>query len=187
MSGVRGLFPVTKRYAYLNTAAVAPLSTRARAAMRRLTNDQCEHGAVHYAEWFAAYAECRAAAARLIGANLDEIALVSNTSAGITTVARGLRANPGDNVVIPDLEFPSNVYPWMALRDVEVRRVPKHEGRLRTDDVAARIDGRTIAVSVSFVDWLTGHRAPLAEIGAAAHANGASVNASNIKASKRPR
>ena len=176
MSGavdVRGLFPVTKQYAYFNSAAVAPLSTHARNAMRRLLRDQCDSGAVHYAEWFETYDRCREAAARLLNASPDEIALVANTSAGISTVAAGLHAQPGDNVVIPDAEFPANVYPWMALRGVEVRRVAKRGGRLVAYDVARHVDARTRAVSVSFVDWLTGHRANLEEIGAVARDRGA--------------
>ncbi|MDH3592454.1 MAG: aminotransferase class V-fold PLP-dependent enzyme [Planctomycetota bacterium] len=170
---VRALFPVTKRYVYFNSAAVGPLSTCARAAMRRLVQDQTIHGIVHYDDWWETYERCRERGARLIGACPDEIALVANTSTGISTVARGLRARPGDNVVIPDREFPANVYPWMALRGVELRRVPKRDGRLLPEDVAALIDDRTIAVSVSFVDWLTGHRADLAAIGAVVRDSGA--------------
>jgi len=169
----RALFPVTKGYAYLNSAAVAPLSSRARSAMQRLVRDQTEHGAAHYEAWFNAYEECRAAAARLIGATAEEIALVANTSAGISTIAAGIRASPGDNVVVPEREFPANVYPWLALPGVDVRFVPKREGRLLAEEVAKVVDGRTRAVSVSFVDWLTGHRADLKAIGEVAHASGA--------------
>ena len=169
----RALFPVTKDYAYLNTAAVAPLSARARNAMQRLIRDQADHGAVHYEAWFAAYEACRGAAATLLGATADEIALVPNTSAGLATVAQGLRLTAGDNVVVPEREFPANVYPWMALPGVEVRRAGKRDGRLLAEDVAKVADKRTRAVSVSFVDWLTGHRADLRGIGEAAHACGA--------------
>ncbi len=170
---VSGLFPVKERCAYLNCAAVGPLSTPARDAMRKLVDDQWRDGVRHYERWFSVYQGCRDAAARLIGASADEIALVSNTSAGLSTIAQGLHCARGDNVVIPEAEFPANVYPWLALPGVEVRRVPKREGSLRVEDVAARINGRTRAVSVSFVDWLTGHRANLAAMGAAAHAYGA--------------
>jgi len=169
----RALFPVTRGYAYLNSAAVAPLSVRARNAMQRLVRDQAEHGAAHYEAWFATYEACRGAAARLIGATDDEIALVANTSSGIGTVAAGIRAAPGDNVVVPEREFPANVYPWMALPGVEVRFVPKREGRLLAEEVAKVVDGRTRAVSVSFVDWLSGYRADLRSIADVAHAHGA--------------
>ncbi len=169
----RAHFPVTKKFAYLNSAAVGPLSTDARNAMRRLIRNQCDRGAVDYAKWFEVYDACRDSAARLIGASGDEIALVANTSDGITTVARGLRAREGDNVVVPADEFPANVYPWLALPGVEVRYVPKREGRLVAEDVARYVDGRTVAVSVSFVDWLSGHRADLRSIGEVAHDAGA--------------
>jgi selenocysteine lyase/cysteine desulfurase len=169
----RALFPVTKEHAYLNTAAVAPLSVKARNAMQRIVRDQADHGAAHYEAWFATYEACRASAATLLGATADEIALVANTSAGISTVAQGLRLTPGDNVVIPEREFPANVYPWMALPGVEVRRAKKRDGRLVAEEIAKVADRRTRAVSVSFVDWLTGHRADLRAIGEAAHACGA--------------
>lgn len=166
-------FPVTKKFAYLNSAAVGPLSVEARNAMRRLIRNQCERGAVDYAKWFETYDACRDSAARLLGASADEIALVANTSDGITTVARGLRAREGDNVVLPADEFPANVYPWLALPGVEVRYVPKRDGRMLAEDVARLVDARTAAVSVSFVDWLTGHRADLKAIGEIAHGAGA--------------
>jgi len=167
------LFPVTRRWAYLNSAAVAPLSVPARNAMRRLADDQCERGAQRYEQWFEAYERCRAAAARLIGASSDEIALVANTSSGVTTVARGIHTRPGDNVVVPEREFPANVYPWMGLPGVEVRRARKRRGRLLAENVAALVDARTAVVSVSFVDWLTGHRTDLPAIAEVAHDHGA--------------
>jgi len=170
---IRALFPVAKKYAYLNSAAVAPLSTRARDAMRRVITDQSNSGALRYERWFATYDACRDAAARLIRASPDEIALVPSTSAGIATVAQGLRLRPGDNVVLPEAEFPANVYPWMALPGIEVRRAEKRGGKLLAEEVARKVDARTRVVSVSFVDWLTGHRADLRAIGGIARSAGA--------------
>jgi len=170
---LRALFPVTKGYSYLNSAAVGPLSAPARNAMRRLIRDQCDRGGARLEQWGETIEACRAAAARLIGAQPDEVALVPNTSAGLATVAAGLHAAPGENIVIPEREFPSNVYPWMALPGVEVRQVPKRDGRLLADEVARCVDSRTRAVSVSFVDWLTGHRPDLKAIGKVARHYGA--------------
>ena len=173
MQDARALFPVTRRYAYLNSAAVAPVATPVRNAIRRMANDQCEHGAVNYALWFETYQACRAAAARLVGAREDEIALVANTSAGIATVAGGISAVAGDNVVVPGREFPANVLPWMAIRGVDVRRVPRRGGRLLAEDVARHVDARTRVLSVSFVDWLSGHRPDLKAMAGIAHDVGA--------------
>jgi selenocysteine lyase/cysteine desulfurase len=171
--GARELFPVTKKYAYFNSAAVAPLSTRARDAMKRAIDDQCRAGAVNYEAWFRTYEACREAAAKLLHASADEIALVPSTSAGISTVAHGLGLKPGDNVVVPEAEFPANVYPWMSVPGVEVRHAAKRGGRLLPEEVGKLVDARTRAVSVSVVDWLTGHRPDLRAIGGIARDRGA--------------
>src|SRR5229473_1955546 len=84
-SRYRDQFPVTKRLIYLNHAAVAPLCRAARDAMRRLADDVCDFGSYHFNEWFDAYQGLRAAAARLINARPDEIAIMKNTSEGIAT------------------------------------------------------------------------------------------------------
>src|ERR1041385_3535124 len=87
-------FPVRERLVYLNHAAVAPLVRPAAEAMQWLGQDSLEYGSPHYNRWLAAYDGLRAAAARLIGAEPGEIALVKNTSEGIATVAIGLDWKP---------------------------------------------------------------------------------------------
>src|SRR5512135_3599568 len=76
-------FPVRERLVYLNHAAVAPLCKPAADAMKRLADDCLQFGSLHYDQWMATYEGLRVAAARLIGADRSEIALVKNTSEGI--------------------------------------------------------------------------------------------------------
>src|SRR5580704_6725739 len=97
-------FPVRERMIYLNHAAVAPLAKPAADAMKQLADDCMQFGSLHYDQWLAAYEGVRIAAARLIGADRSEIALVKNTSEGIATVA--FRE-----------EFPANYYPWKLLEE----------------------------------------------------------------------
>ncbi|MGH9582256.1 MAG: aminotransferase class V-fold PLP-dependent enzyme, partial [Bryobacteraceae bacterium] len=78
----RGEFPVRNELIYLNHAAVAPLCRSAAEAMRRLTDDACRYGLLHYEQWLESYAGLRRAAARLINASPEEIAIVKNTSEG---------------------------------------------------------------------------------------------------------
>src|SRR6266851_8700786 len=114
-SQYRDQFPVTKRLIYLNHAAVSPLCRPAAEAMKGLADDALENGSLHYDKWLDAYEGLRVAAARLIGAERGEIALVKNTSEGISTVAMGLDWRPGDRIVAFREEFPSNFYPWRRL------------------------------------------------------------------------
>ena len=156
-------FPVRERLVYMNHAAVAPLSKRAAGAMKALADDCLEFGSLHYDRWLAEYEGVRLAAARLIGAHSSEIALVKNTSEGIATVAMGLDWKPGDRVVAFEEEFPANYFPWKRLeqRGVKVTWLSIRDGLDRIDDACrgARL------LAISFVQFLGGYRAPLADIG----------------------
>ena len=113
----RDQFPVTERLIYLNHAAVAPLPRPTAEAMQALAQDALDFGSLHYDKWLDTYEKLRVAAARLIGADRGEIAIVKNTSEGIATVAMGLHWHPGDRVVAFREEFPSNYYPWLRLEE----------------------------------------------------------------------
>jgi len=166
-SSLRDLFPVTKNVVYFNHAAVGPLSTRAHDAMERFIRDQRDFGALHWKDWYAEYVHLRTAAAKLIGAESGEIAILKNTSEGLSFVAEGFRWELGDNVVTTDLEFPSNSTPWRKLdrRGVDVRVVLSHDGAFTVDDVDRCIDGRTRIVTVSSVAFHNGFAADLDAIG----------------------
>src|SRR5690242_18662980 len=156
-------FPVRERLIYLNHAAVAPLCRPAAEAMQRLAEDCMEFGSLHYDQWLAAYEGLRVAAARLIGAERSEIALVKNTSEGIATIAMGLDWKPGDRIVAFREEFPANYFPWKRLEQKGVA-----VEWLSIDDSLERIDeacrGARL-LSISFVQFLSGYRAPIQAIG----------------------
>src|SRR5271169_6843445 len=90
LAGYRAQFPAADNLIYLNHAAVAPLSRPSAEAMKRLADDALHYGSFHYDQWLDAYAGLRTAAARLINSTPEEIALMKNTSEGISTIANGL-------------------------------------------------------------------------------------------------
>jgi len=156
-------FPVRERLIYMNHASVAPLSKPAAEAMKRLADDCTAFGSLHYKEWLDTYEGLRVAAARLIGASRSEIALVKNTSEGIATVAMGLDWKRGDRMVGFHEEFPANLYPWqrLAAQGVEITWLSVYDSLDRIDEACrgARL------LSISFVQFLSGYRAPVREIG----------------------
>jgi selenocysteine lyase/cysteine desulfurase len=106
-------------------------------------------------------------AARLIGAEPEEIAFVNSTTHGIGLVAEGFPWREGDSVVTAAEEYPSNIYPWMNLasRGVSVRLVPSREGRVWVEDLAAAIDGSTRMLTISHVEFASGFRNDLDALG----------------------
>ena len=165
---LRELFPVTRNLVYMNHAAVGPLSVRAYEAMRKFAEDQRDFGALHWKQWYAEYERLRVSAARLINAAPDEIAILKNTSEGLSFVAEGFRWHQGDNVVTTDLEFPSNYTPWKYLgrKGVECRVVESRDGGYMPHDVEKLIDSNTRIVTVSSVAFHNGFVADLDAIGA---------------------
>jgi len=168
---LREQMPVTQKWAYLDHAAVAPLSGPAQQALGSWLEQAAEEGDTVWLDWAKQLNETRLAAAELINADTDEIALVPHTTAGINLVAEGLDWKAGDNVVTLDDEFPSNIYPWMHLQrlGVETRLVPTTQGRVDLDQLAGHCDARTRVVSVSWVGYANGCRRDLDAIAAIAH------------------
>jgi len=172
----RGQMPVTKRFAYFDHAAVAPLPAPARDAIALWLGEATEQGDYDWPAWAARVEDARREAAALVGADTEEIAFIPNTTAGITFAAEGVDWQTGDNVVTPDNEFPSNVYPWMNLqsRGVELRTVPADEsGRIDLNRLAEACDERTRMVAISWVGYSSGWRIDPAEAARVAHDRGA--------------
>ena len=131
-------FPVTAERVFLAHAGVAPLPRVAVEAIgelaARASRDTQDN------PWAAQKVrQARAASARLLGCDADEIALLGPTSLGLSLVANGLPWKPGDEVVYYPDDYPANVYPWTQLRDRGVKvegypsqkLVPKKETKVK--------------------------------------------------------
>jgi selenocysteine lyase/cysteine desulfurase len=165
----RSYFPVVQELAYLNHAGVAPISTRVEEALARYAAEASRRGMLRYAAFFDAEVErVRGRAAELLGAAREEIAFVKNTTEGLGLVAAGLDWRAGDQVVCCDLEYPSNVYPWWALRErgVETLMLRSQDGRLAFEAVErALASPRARLLAVSSVEYGSGFRNDLEALG----------------------
>lgn len=183
LQAVRDEFPITRECVYLNHAGISPLSSRVRNAMTALLDDGV--AVADPAERHKTLLDdTRAAIARLVGGKPSEIALVQNTSEGINLAAHALSLEPGDNVILCDMEFPSTVYPWLNLeriRGIEARIIPHHRGGLAVADLERAADSRTRVVVASVVEFLTGFRNDVSAIGAWCRARGATFVADGIQ------
>ena len=164
---IRENFPVTRNMIYFNHAAVAPLPLSTAGRIKEFLNDYTTMGCVNYMEWLKTQERTRNLSARLIGAKAMEIALVKNTSTGISMVAQGLGWKEGDNVIIAESEFPANAYPWFNLKNkgVEVKIVKETDRRLSPEDFEKLIDDRTRLISVSWVQFASGFMIDLQRLG----------------------
>lgn len=162
-------FPHREDLLYLNHAAVAPWPARSRHAVAEFARQNCEIGARDYPQWLKVEQRLRERLSWLIGGvSTDEIALLKNTSEGLSVIAQGIDWQAGDQVVISDQEFPSNRIPWEALADQGVEVVSVGLDTARPEQaVIDALGPRTRLVSLSAVQYGTGLRMDMAPIGAA--------------------
>lgn len=111
-------------------------------------------------------AAARPAAARLINAHEDEIALVESTTHGLSLAANAIPLERGDRVLLCDLEFMQVAIPWVQKKKegIEIDVVPNRGGETHIEDFASRLGPRTRVVAISSVQWTNGYRLDLAAL-----------------------
>ena len=165
-------FPELAETIYLNSASTGPLPECARRALDIFNR---RRGAPHLLpdeEIFAMLDQSRALLAQLVNADVDEVALTTNTTVGVNLAAMGLPLERGDVVVFSDREFPANAYPWLSLaeRGIIAEKVPVNPSGWPDEDrlVERMRDPRVRVLAVSLVQFSSGYAVDLARLSAAA-------------------
>ena len=168
---IRNDFPALNKALFFASAGVGPLPRITMVAMQHFSKEL----RVDFAKgtWEEdPQKETRILAAQLINAAEEEITLTMNTSAGINLLAGALPWKRGENIVLNDLEYPANVFPWLYQADrhrLDVRVVRSRNGAVPLDEMIRAIDRRTRVLAVSHVEFGTGYRNDVAALGDAVH------------------
>lgn len=163
---IRENFPVTKSLIYLDHAAVSPLHAGSKQVLEAYAEHFLNQGIKNYDYWYEKTEQIRETFAKFIKADKSEIAFIKSTSAGLSMLANGIDFKEGENIVIPDIEFPSNIYPWLNLKrkSVNVKFLKCNQGIVDLNRLENLIDEKTRVVSVSWVQFTNGYRVNLAKI-----------------------
>ena len=188
--GDRSLFPHLRPLVYLNHAGISAPSQPVRQAVIAYLDDCAKHGMAAYPRWHAQRQRLRDRLAHLIGAaSAADLGLVQSTSAGITAIALCYPWREGDRVILFTGEFPANITPW--LRAAELFRIepvflPLDGFHTADGDGLSRLEEElrrgARLVAVSAVQFQTGLRMPLAEMGALCRAHGAELAVDAVQA-----
>lgn len=187
--GDRSFFPDLEARAYLAHAAISPPSLVARRAVIGLLGDYARRGAGAFGSTLEQRDRLRAKLGALLNAQPGEVALVPNTSLGVTHVAMGFPFERGDRVLCFLTEFPANVTPWqraaelygleLAWVDADLARTDP--ARFLSEVEAACARGVRLA-AVSAVQFQSGLRMPLRAISDRVHAVGGVLFVDGIQA-----
>lgn len=165
---IRREFPVLDSKIYLNSAAHGPTQKRVKEAVEqwwehRLNEEDPEKP------------NALKEAAKLLHCNPDELCWANRVSQGLNMVASMMPLKKGDNVVVTDLGYQSNVYVWLPFRSkgVEIRRINHRNGLIETSDFEKAIDDNTKVTCVSRVEWTSGIKYDMKALSELSHQHGA--------------
>lgn len=176
VEAIRSRFPIFKRKVFLNSCSQGALSDAVEASLREHIRAWHEQGSP-WDCWVEQYEAARTAFARFIGADPEEVAVVTSASAGINSVASALDYTRRPKVVMGEFEFPTMGQIWLAQerRGATIHFVPAQDGKIPADAYADAIDDQTLIVPVTQVCFSNGFRSDIGSIVRHAHDRGALV------------
>ncbi len=167
-SEVRNKFPhLDNGIIYFNHAATGPFSSLVVNRLSDLLKYKSENQIDDYDSFLRVVEETKMLLAELINCNVDRIAFVDNTSNGLNILAQSMDWKKGDRILLNDVEFPANVYPFLNLQrfGVEIDFVKSENGVVTAEQIINSIRPETKLVSVSFVQFLSGYKIDLEKVG----------------------
>lgn len=168
----RSFFDVAGKRLYFNHAAYSPISKPVINAVNEYYEVRQSGSPLSWKVAEDHMEGLRSNYSKLVGATTDRIAHMANTVAGINVLANGLAWKSGDHIILYADEFPSNVMPFLNLRDqgVDVEFIAAQDGRVTPDLFTSAIKPQTRLISISSVQYLTGYRADLKSLSQLCHA-----------------
>ncbi len=152
---------------YFNHASIGPLPDPVKKVLDDYLNTRNSGEIEDFQNLVDTTNRARVRVGKMLNASAKEIAFVDSVSNGINILANGIKWQKGDRILLNDLEFPSNVYPFLNLKKlgVEIDFVKNRQGKIYFEDIEAAVTDKTKLISVSMVQFLTGQKMPMESIG----------------------
>jgi len=180
----RDLFEIPEDIAYLNCAYMSPQLRPAREVGERAVTRKSRPWEITPNMFFEDVEEIRTLFARLVGGDVDGVAIVPSVSYGISVAAANVPVGEGEKIVILEDQFPSNVYSWRGLTEqsgANLVIVPRPENFDWTSALLAEIEADTAVVAVPNCHWTDGSLVDLARVGESAREAGAALVVDGIQ------
>lgn len=181
LSCQKDLFSLPETLHYLNCAFMSPLSKHVEAAGLKAVLRKSNPAQLSADDFFRETLEAKALFARLINAEAERIAIIPAASYGIATVAKNLKLEPGQNIILLAEQFPSNVYSWrnFQAQGITIKTIYPEPGAKRGESwnqrILEAIDPATAVIAMGHVHWTDGTLFDLEAIGKEARKVGAAL------------
>lgn len=168
LSDVRSQFPhINENKVYFNHASNGPVSNRVKERLFEYIEERNHKMILNFEKSLNASQNAKNKLSEMFSTTPDRIAWADNVSNAISGIVQGIKWHSGDRIILNDLEFPSNVYPFLNLKPlgVEIDFVKSQNGIVNADDYEKLISPKTKLIAVSLVQFLTGYRIDIKKLG----------------------
>lgn len=175
LTEVRALFPhIAESKIYFNHASNGPVHNRIMERLSEYLKERNHKMIVNFDKSIEASKSAKEKLGEMLGTKPDRIAWADNVSNAISGIVQGIKWKTGDRIILNDLEFPSNVYPFLNLKSegVEIDFVKSQNGKVLVEDYEKLITANTKLISVSLVQFLSGYRIDVKKLGEICKAKG---------------
>src|SRR5215471_16792872 len=175
----RAEFPILRRKTYMNSCSLGALSQRSMQGMTQFMELWNEWGAhAWYEIWMGQIADVRQKFAKIIGAQLHEVAIAPSVSAALSSIATALDYSKRNKVVMADMDFPTLAYQWLVKERLGVQCSfveSKDRIYVQPELFEEAVDSKTALVATSHVFFTSGYIQNLRAVADTAHKHGAFV------------
>jgi selenocysteine lyase/cysteine desulfurase len=164
----RNYFPYLKNgIIYFNHASTGPISIKVKERVEAFLKERSEENIDDYYSFKDVADETKEMIGEMINCQGDRIAFLDNTTNGLIWLAQGIDWKAGDRIILNDVEFPANIYPYLQLKGkgVEIDFIKSKNGIVTAEEVVESIKPQTKLISISFVQFLSGYKVDLEKIG----------------------
>jgi len=168
INNIREQFPYLKNNTiYFNHASTGPIPKITVEAVKKYLYEKSDGSIDFYQETLNKVKETRYLLAELLNTAPDRIAFIDNVSNAMNLLAQGLQWKTDDEVILFDIEFPANVYPFLNLKQygVNVKILKTNNWKIFVEDLFNAVTNKTKLISLSHVQFLTGQKLDLKLIG----------------------
>ncbi|OGU54567.1 MAG: hypothetical protein A2V66_02735 [Ignavibacteria bacterium RBG_13_36_8] len=164
---MRNHFPILKAgKIYFNHAAIGPLSDLVIRRLNKYIELRSTGEIENYPTQLEASKSAKEKLSRMFNTKPDRFSWIDSVSNGMNVLAQGIDWETGDRIILNDIEFPANVYPFLNLKKegVEIDFAKSRNGKVDVEDIEKLITPKTKLVSISLVQFLSGYRTDVVAI-----------------------
>ncbi|WP_245998162.1 aminotransferase class V-fold PLP-dependent enzyme [Siminovitchia terrae] len=170
----RSLFPILQSKVHLAACSQGALSIHVKQATEKYVHSLMMEG-TNWSEAIQNVEESKRKFAQLIGAEIDEIAVMTSVSDAISAIATSLSYDEGKNrIFTTDMDFPTVGHIWLAQRQngAEIHFLPTKEDTIYPEHYERYLDGNTLLTSIADVSYYNGFKQDIAQISKIVHEKG---------------